>query len=322
MPVKNGIRFLPDTLASIEAQTYQKFQMLVWDNGSTDGTIGELNRWIPSRLPGRIVTGRPLELGDSLAALVEEANTEFCARIDADDLNHPRRLEKQVIFLQKHPGTVLVGSAPQIIDEEGLPSSEHWEVPTEDAEVRWGSRWLVRTLHGASLFRRSSVLRAGNYRNCKPAEDHDLIVRLSMVGRIENIPEKLFQYRRHASSVTVNTDDLSRYRFQRETAIMNLNVLFPELTPTQAMRVWELGHPKMRVLLSRVTFSDLLLFRRAAAGLARAVGEHPSYFIRTTTFFDQYYHIRHRYLECAGFLPLVGLKQKLAAVLHLTGRQR
>jgi hypothetical protein len=271
-------------------------------------------------LPGRIITGRPLELGDSLAALVEEAGTEFCARIDADDLNHPQRLEKQVAFLRAHPNTVLVGSELQIIDEEGRPTTVPWRAPADDAEVRWGSRWRVKALHGAALFRRSAVLAAGNYRNCKPVEDQDLVIRLSMVGRIENIPEKLFQYRRHASSVSVNTFD--HYRYEREAAQMNVEILFPGLTPTQAMRAWELGHPEQRALSSRVTLSDVLLFRRAATRLARAVGERPTYFIRTSTFFDQYYHIRRRFFECAGLEPVIGLKRKIAAALPFSSGNR
>src|SRR5438552_5677499 len=99
MPVKNGMPYLSETLASIEAQTYRDWEILVWDNGSTDGTLDELRRWIPSRLPGRIIDNRPLSLGNSLAALVEAAGTELCARIDADDVNYPERLERQVAFL-------------------------------------------------------------------------------------------------------------------------------------------------------------------------------------------------------------------------------
>ena len=79
LPIKDGMPFLPETLASIEAQTYQDWEVLAWDNGSTDGTIQELKRWIPSRLPGRVVTDCPLGLGLSLAQMVLRADTELCA---------------------------------------------------------------------------------------------------------------------------------------------------------------------------------------------------------------------------------------------------
>src|SRR5437763_1462931 len=87
MPVKNGMPYLPHTLRSIEAQTYKNWRVLASDNGSTDGTLEELQRWIPSRLPGRIIADEPLSLGKSLARLVGKAETELCARSDVDDAN-------------------------------------------------------------------------------------------------------------------------------------------------------------------------------------------------------------------------------------------
>ena len=81
--------YLTQTLASIEAQTYRDHEVLAWDNGSTDGSIDELNRLIPARMPGRVITDRPLSLGLCRAALVANATTELCACIDADDINLP-----------------------------------------------------------------------------------------------------------------------------------------------------------------------------------------------------------------------------------------
>ena len=77
MAVKNGMPYLPETLASIEAQTYRDWEIVVWDNGSTDGTLDELRRWIPSRLAGRVIYGNPLSLGTSLAKLVETARSNM-----------------------------------------------------------------------------------------------------------------------------------------------------------------------------------------------------------------------------------------------------
>ena len=103
MPVFNGMPFLPETLESIERQDYKNWEIIVWDNGSTDGTLEELHRWIPTRLPGRVISGEPLKLGPSFARLVEAARSELCARIDADDVMFPKRLTMQVAFMQEHP---------------------------------------------------------------------------------------------------------------------------------------------------------------------------------------------------------------------------
>src|SRR2546423_15058679 len=101
--------YLPLTLASIEAQTFTDWEILAWDNSSTDGSLEELQRWIPSRLPGRIVSGDPLPLGACLARMVSESPSEYLARIDADDLNFPDRLAKQLEVIGPPPAGVVGG---------------------------------------------------------------------------------------------------------------------------------------------------------------------------------------------------------------------
>ena len=147
MPVKNGMPYLPLTLESIASQTYKNHSIIVWDNGSTDGTVEELRRWIPSRIPGLVVTDRVMSVGRSLAALVEATNTELCARIDADDINQPILLEKQVAHMRAHPEVVALGSQVRLIDAHEMPTGDRWECPTDDAEARWRTRWQAPIAH-------------------------------------------------------------------------------------------------------------------------------------------------------------------------------
>ncbi|MBV8832745.1 MAG: glycosyltransferase, partial [Acidobacteriaceae bacterium] len=195
MPVRNGMPCIRETLASIAAQHYDNHRLLVWDNGSTDGTIEELRQWVPSKIPGRIVHNQPMGLGSSLAALVRQADTEYCARIDADDINRPERLVRQVTFPEEHPAVGIVGSQAQAIDEKGS-KVECRPAPTADAEIRWRTRWLTSFFHPSVLFRRSVVLAAGNYRNLKPYEDQELWIRMSNITEMRNLPEQLIEYRR------------------------------------------------------------------------------------------------------------------------------
>jgi hypothetical protein len=206
LPVKNGMPYLTETLASIEAQTYRNWQVLAWDNGSTDGSLEELHRWIPGRLPGRIVTDRPLPLGAALRCMVEQCDTELCARIDADDVNLPDRLAKQVGFLLAHPHISLVGSQILEIDEDGAPRTPTiGRLPTEDDEI---VRDMLRTpgiAHPTVVFRRSAVLAAGNYRYVGEVnvEDYDLWLRLAARHRVANLDVPLLRYRVHERSATV-----------------------------------------------------------------------------------------------------------------------
>jgi GT2 family glycosyltransferase len=208
LPVRNGMPFLTDTLSSIEKQTYPNWEVLAWDNGSTDGTVDELRRWIPSRLAGRVVVDQPLALGAARARLVEAAATEYCAWIDADDISAPHRLARQVDFLDTHPHVAAVGSHIAVIAADGSSQGDMVRFPLSDDGI------VIDMLKGpglaqpAVLFRRSAVLAAGNYRDVGPVnvEDYDMWLRLAVTGRLANIDDVLLKYRVHEASTTVESE--------------------------------------------------------------------------------------------------------------------
>jgi glycosyltransferase involved in cell wall biosynthesis len=204
LPVKNGMPYLPATLASIEAQTHRRWDVLAWDNGSTDGTVEELRRWIPDRLPGRIVTERPLPLANSLREMVLATQTALCARIDADDISSPDRLQRQVDFLDRHADIALVGSRVQTIDETGTLKGSYPLLPCDHDDMLIYALHANPVAHPAVLFRREAVIQAGNYRNVGPVnvEDYDLWLRMAVSSRLANLPEPLLQYRIHERSAT------------------------------------------------------------------------------------------------------------------------
>ena len=203
LPVKNGMPYLPETLASIEAQTYHDWEVLAWDNGSTDETVKELHSWIPSRLPGRVITGQPLSLGNSLASMVKECKTELCARIDADDVNVPERLEQQVAFLIAYPEVAVVGSQINRLDEHGVNHGLYTPLPVHHDDIDLFMLASNGISHPTVLFRRSAVLQVGNYQDLVGgAEDYDLWLRVAVHHKLANFPTPLLHYRVHDKSCT------------------------------------------------------------------------------------------------------------------------
>ena len=91
IPILNAMPHLSEALESLASQTFKDFEVCLWDNGSTEGSVEEANRWIPDRLNGRVVSGNPLPLHECLARMVEEAGTEFVVRMDGDDVCMPDR---------------------------------------------------------------------------------------------------------------------------------------------------------------------------------------------------------------------------------------
>ena len=202
IPVLNAMPYLPEALASLETQNFKDFEVCLWDNGSADGSVEEAKRWIPHRLPGRVVSGNPLPLHECLARMVEEAKTNFVARMDGDDVCVPERFEQQVVALQENPKLAAVGGQMDLIDELGKSIGEISNYPVQ--HLACISKLLIQSPmpHPAVMMRRDMALSAGNYSRPKPMEDFDLWFRLARVGSLENLPGKLLKYRITDTSIT------------------------------------------------------------------------------------------------------------------------
>lgn len=302
MSVRNSMPFLRETLESIAAQTYTNYEMLAWDDSSTDGTFEELSSWVPSRIPGRVFSGSSFRLGANLAFLVQQANTELCARIDGDDVNLPSRLERQVAHMLTHPEVVALGSQVTLIDSKGKPTGERWACPRDDAEARWRTRWQAPISHPATLFRKSAVLRAGNYADIE-SEDSELWIRLSKLGEIYSLPDILLLYRRHGGSITANCTDF--FAHQLGCARHAASHLFPGIPPEEALALWRLTHPqRIGEETGPIHAKDILQLSRAAVQLARACGKLDNYFKNGDTYRTQAYWLRRNFLHRYGLLKL------------------
>lgn len=195
LPVKNAMPYLRETMRSLDAQTYRDFFVCLWDNGSTDGSIEEAKSWIPSRIAGKVVTNEPLPLHLCLARMVEEAESELLARMDADDVCLPQRFALQVDAFQSDPRLAAVGGQIELIDPKGETIREMFDYPLDYCDVLARLIFKSPLAHPAVMMRRQMVLAAGNYRVPKPVEDFDLWFRMASVGKIINLPTKILRYR-------------------------------------------------------------------------------------------------------------------------------
>ena len=271
LPVRDGLPFLAEALASIERQTFRDFTVLAWDNGSSDGSAELLRQWVPARLPGRVVVGQPYPtLGGSLRRMVEEAGSELLARADADDVSEPQRLERQVAFLRANPAVAAVGSATRTIDASGAVSRT-WRPPCGRGAVRWSMFFANQLAHPAVVARRDAVLRAGSYAEIPYGEDYDLWVRMLSVGSLANLREPLLRYRRHDRNMSARAAE-SWTAFDRDIARRLVGVLFAGLDHDRCMRVWELARGLAPDAAGAVPTGDVWAMARRVAS---AEGEWP-----------------------------------------------
>src|SRR3954447_11712690 len=121
VPVHNTVRYVRSAVRSVQGQGYGDWELIVIDDGSTDGSSGELDS-IAATEPRMRLIRRPNEgLVATRNQLLDETRGEFIAWMDSDDLSHPERLERQLAAFDADPACVCVGSDVRLIDPAGKP---------------------------------------------------------------------------------------------------------------------------------------------------------------------------------------------------------
>lgn len=212
MPAYNAERYVAEAVRSILAQTWRDFELLVIDDGSTDGTLKALQALDDPRLriernPGNLGLIATLNRG------LELARGRYVARMDADDVARPQRLALQIAYLEAHPDIAVLGAAVDLIDSEGRRFSG-LRFPTSSTEIHRLLLVDCCLVHPTVVFRRDIVLAAGGYDpKARHAEDYELWLRLADQHRLANLPEALLGYRIHPAQVSI-----TNLRTQYETA--------------------------------------------------------------------------------------------------------
>lgn len=204
LPVYNAGNFLAETLRSLLTQTFEDFELIAVNDGSTDDSLDILRAAAAGDDRVRVVTRANTGLVVALNEMIDLARGEYCARMDADDIALPHRLERQVAFLDANPEVVCLGGAIELIDERGTPLHRPAPVCGDDAVQREALRGRTPICHPAAMFRAEAVRRVGGYlHDAYPAEDLDLWLRLGEIGGLDNLPETILRYRLHDASISV-----------------------------------------------------------------------------------------------------------------------
>lgn len=197
MGVYNCAETLPDAVGSIIRQTYDNWELIICDDGSTDSTFstaGHFADLMPSRV--RLMRNEcNLGLNVTLNRCLMNAKGEYIARMDGDDLCDPMRFEKQIQFLENNPEYDIVSSGMLLFDEKGVwGQSIPMEFP-QSKNIVEGSP----ICHAPSMMRRRSIMSVNGYSEenvARRVEDVDLWIRMYHAGyRCYNIQEPLYSMR-------------------------------------------------------------------------------------------------------------------------------
>jgi len=205
MPVYNGESHVSTAIDSILAQTFTNFEFLVIDDGSTDSTAAIARAYDDPRL--RFVENqRNLGIAATLNRGLGLARGDFIARMDADDISHPLRLEKQVAYLERHFDVGVLGTACQYIDESGNPGLV-WSPPLEHTLLNWQLCFHCPLPHPSVIVRKEILSEVGGYAEVRYAEDYELWRRIAAMTRMASLSQPLVSLRRRSTSITTQYHD-------------------------------------------------------------------------------------------------------------------
>lgn len=223
MTVFNGGKYVSETINSVLNQSYQDFEFIIVDDGSTDNTVDIIQSFNDSRIQ---LYKLPYNRGVSAAILVglQYASRPYIAKVDADDLYDITRFEKQLSFLENNPNIDLVDCQISYFssDNDITPRYELLKYQVEEEsnsiletyDLEEKNYWFPCITHSTMMFRKCILEEITYNPKYKIVEDYDFIYRLNKNGiKMQKIPEVLGFIRVYNSSLSVN---------KRESIIKNI----------------------------------------------------------------------------------------------------
>ncbi|WP_342436197.1 glycosyltransferase [Paenibacillus sp. FSL L8-0436] len=224
MPVYNNAMFLHEAVTTILLQTLNDLELIIIDDGSTDGSAGIIHEIMDTRVK-KIFHTENMGIVTSLNQGLDLAQGEYIARMDSDDIAALNRLEVQAYFMDTNPAIDICGTGytTNYLGPVKLNPMHHEEIKV----------WLLFyscILHPSVMMRRSSIDRLGIRYDCNypHAEDYELWNRLSSSAKFANLPHNLMYYRPHEGQVSnkhrVIQDDSARRIRQRQLSQLGIQL--------------------------------------------------------------------------------------------------
>ncbi len=204
LPFHNAVTGLEAAIFSIVQQTFDGWELLLIDNASTDDGRSVAEHWAARDPRITLLHEARIGIAHALNSGLAHARGRYIARMDADDISHPERLEKQVAFMEAHPEIGVLGTrtafASTMEENRGMQAFVDWQNAILSPHEHYVKRFVDAPLaHPTVLFRRELVEQHGGYDTGPLPEDHELWLRWMDAGvRFAKLPEELLTWNDHA----------------------------------------------------------------------------------------------------------------------------
>lgn len=206
MPAYNVEKYIRESIDSILVQTYENWELLICDDGSSDGTLALAQSYVDQRIK---VFANPTNLGNLVTTnfLFSKCIGEFITIQDADDWSALNRLEIQINHFLKNPKIGMLGTNYMLVNENKSPIYCGFP-PLSNEEIKLVmQKEVIPTLYATVMLRSEIVKKAGDFRlffNRRGYADFDWLARCAEHCIVENLKEVLYFYRKHNNSFTHN----------------------------------------------------------------------------------------------------------------------
>ena len=213
MSCYNACRWLDEAIESVLCQTYENFELIAIDDGSTDNTLSIIRSYAEKDSRIVPVTKSNSGLADSLNVGIKRASGTWIARLDADDLCMPHRLQEQIRYAEEHPEVILLGSGFVEIDDTGSSIRNHLYPQDHAGLVERLERGGGFFPHSSAFYRTDLVRELGCYNTrFRRAEDWRLWLNFSLRGALASVPDRLVCIRKHADQISLDNSGRSQLR--------------------------------------------------------------------------------------------------------------
>ena len=266
MPTYNVAPYIDEAVNSVLQQSFRDFELLVVDDGSTDGTWERVCQYEDSRIR-RIRHNCNLGLAENLNSGLALVETEYVARMDGDDIAEPDWLESEVQFLDLHPHIGVCGGGGEVF------GSKHYTfLPPADA-LSVAANMLFECCVTVPTFRTSLFHEHGiRYRSdAFPAEDYRFWADCMQVTGICNIPRTLFHYRMHERQISTA---LHEQQQQQSDAVRRILLLRLNSDISQTVADYFIHHYACGIINNRGDYHQMRRFTKRLLALNRQGGCH------------------------------------------------
>ena len=202
LPVYNASTFLKESIDSVLNQTYTNFELIIINDASTDDSDIIISSYDDSRIC-HFKNSENLKLIKTLNKGIYLAKGKYIARMDADDICYPNRLEEQISFLENNPEYILVGSSAKVIDERGIEKNDLVYF-SEHEDIVFASLFYSPIIHPSAVIRKGGLddFNLKYDESYIHVEDYELWTRMLFFGKFKNLKKNLLKYRVHSTQIS------------------------------------------------------------------------------------------------------------------------